>query len=390
MCDFKIKKTNLIVANLMDSSLLDLEKKGVFETIGNIYNPYCAYKKVIHFSPHVDDEALQKKLGNYNIEIKTHHAAGLRPIKIILAIYLVYKTIKIESVDIVRGRLPYLSSLIGLIAAKLTKKKFVVSLGGDNRIPQELNKQYHYNSRFFSYLIEWFVLSLSNSVICPNEFTKRYVSKIIGEKKAFKKCEIIPWISIPIKKNSDEKKYVSLLKKKKPIILIVGFLNHYKFTDVIYNFLSKTFMNECDAANAEYVFCGSGPLLEEGRKRFEKNNSVSFLGWTEQSDVGFLMSKATIVLIPMSGFVLLEAASQAKAVITSDVEWHSELVKHGINGCVVNPKDENEWLLAINQLLANKKTRDLMGDRLKLKYLKEYSPEKCAAFEMNLYEKLIN
>lgn len=384
------ERTRLTIANFMDSSLYDLVKKGVFDGVGWIYNPDHAYARVIHFTPHRRDEALGPALAPHGIEIRGHDASGLSPLKILRAIGTAWRAIGVERVDIVRGRLPYLGSLIGGVAARLRGRPFVVSLGGDNRIAQERNEKYYYNSRRISYLMEWTVLMLATAIIVPNRYTAEYVARILGQSRANRRCVRIPWILPPPRENGEASDAIKSVAYDKPILLIVGFLNKYKYIDVIYEFLIAAFATDSPAAKVRYVFCGDGPLLQKGRALFAENPNVSFLGWTSQSDVRALMKRAEVVLIPMSGYVLLEAASLGKAVVTSNVEWHGELVTDGETGFVVAPDNPVSWRAATEWLLSNRGQAARFGAALRQRYLNEYAPEKSIAAEINLYYSLVN
>lgn len=383
--------TGLVIANFMDSSLHDLAKKGVFDSVAEIYNPGGAYARVIHFTPHRQDEEIGDALALHGIEIRSHDAGGLSPLKILRTVFSVWRTIGKEHVDLVRGRLPYLGSLIGGTAAVLRRRPFVVSLGGDNRIAQQRNNQYYYNSRWISYGMEWLVLRLATAIIVPNRFSAAYVAQIIGQRLADKKCVRIPWISLPAPANEEPVIVDEFAGGNQPLVLIVGFLNRYKFTDILFDFLEIAFRDGSGLApRAHYVFCGDGPLLDEGRDRFADNPNVSFLGWTPQAKVRALMQRSDIVFVPMSGFVLLEAAALGKPVVTSNIEWHSELVTDGEAGLVIQPDDVSAWRSATERLLRNDEAAQRMGLALQQRFLDEYAPEKCIAAEINLYRDLVD
>lgn len=389
---------NFVIANFMDSSLQDLEKKGVFETIGEIYNPNKQFKRVLHFTPHLKDRSVADRLSDYNIEIWTHDIGWLRPRRLLPEIWRLSKVFRQEKVSLVRGRLPYLGSLIGCLAARIVGIPSVVSLGGDNRIVQERNNSYAFNSIFVSYFIEWLVLKLAKAIIVPNQYTKRYVEKICGERTA-KKCACIPWLSKPVLESVAQERLAcqpakavsGLLNRNLPFILIVGFLNRYKYTDVLFDMLADFVDQDLSGdARPHFVFCGDGPLREDGENRFAMRSDIHFLGWTSQADIHALMREAKIVLVPMSGFVLLEASSIGKPVITSDVEWHQEIITNGKTGTVVEPTDRKAWASAIRDMIQNPEHAMQMGSELKKRYWDEYAPQFAIQKEADLYQSLVN
>lgn len=386
----KSEKTKPIIMNIMDSSLKDLEKKGVFSSISRLYNPNNAFARVFHFTPHEKDLELATRLDSSNIEILRHPVEGLSPIKALYTTIIMWRMIKKKKVDLVRGRLPYLGSLMGGVAAKLAKKPFVVSLGGDNRIVQEKNGIFNYNSKLISYTMEWLVLKLATAIIVPNKHTYKYVESIIGTGAAGNKSIRIPWISDPIEKTGlpIEDPRITDIPKSKKLVVIVGFLNRYKFTDVLYEAL-ESILSVKKMPPIQFVFCGDGPLREEGELKFLNEDTVTFLGWTDRELVQQLMREAEVVLVPMSGFVLLEAASLGKPVITSNVEWHSEMVKNNDTGIVVQPDVPQEWQEALMTMLEDPEKASALGENLEALYLEQYSPTISIETELKLYERLI-
>jgi glycosyltransferase involved in cell wall biosynthesis len=375
----------------MDSSLKDLERKGVLSTVGDIYNPDKVYKKVIHFTPHAQDLELAEVLSGDKISIVCHQAAGISPIRIIRAVRQASSVFKKEGVDVVRGRLPYVGSLIGGVAARLRSLPFVVSLGGDNRIAQERNRAYYYNYRFLSYGMEALVLKMADAVIVPNRFTRLYVEEIIGSRAAHRKCVTIPWMSSPIEEEDPGAPAIDhLVSSDAAVVPIIGFVNKYKFSDVLFDGLEGLPDTYYDGRPLQFVFCGDGPLRKEGEERFRDQGNIRFVGWQERTLVHTLLRRAAFVLIPMSGFVLLEAASIGKPVITSAMEWHPELIRDGETGLLADPYDPLSWREAITSFSSDPARAREMGRRLRASYEAAYSRERSINAEVSLYERLAN
>jgi glycosyltransferase involved in cell wall biosynthesis len=90
----------------------------------------------------------------------------------------------------------------------------------------------------------------------------------------------------------------------------------------------------------------------------------------------------------MSGFVLLEAASIGKPVITSAMEWHPELVRNGETGLLVDPYDPSSWRKAISICASDPLRTRAMGHKLRAQYEADYSRERSIDGEVSLYERL--
>ncbi|HUZ75742.1 MAG TPA: glycosyltransferase [Stellaceae bacterium] len=373
------------VANFMDSRLDDLHRKGVLASAPGIYNPERAYSKVVHFSPYPSDISYAAPLAAGGIDLMCYDPRPRHPLRALRSIIGIVNRIRREKINIIRGRSPYAGSLIGCIIGRLLGIPSVVSLGGDNRIAQELNDRYLFNSRLISYRMEWLVLRLCNRIIVPNRFTKSYVAGIIGSRAA-EKCAVIPWISEEAPASVidvDTLRARLSLPPGRQIVPIIAFLNRYKFTNILYEALAEP------RDDLVFVFCGDGPLRSEGEARFANRDDVRFIGWQDRAVVHSLIRAAPFVLVPMSGFVLLETASAGKPVITTRVEWHSELVEDGVSGFVVEPTDIMQWRRAISAMHENRDRALAMGRALHQRYEREYRPQRSRALELALYEELI-
>ena len=370
----------MIIANFQESSFHSLKKKGVLELAKKIYNPKTKYI-VHHFSPHINDLNFKKIFEKNKIYIKHYHCKAIQPIKFIISLYMIFKEIKKNKVQLVRCRLPYIGSLLACIVAKILNIPSVVSLGGNNRLSQELNNTYLYNSKFLSYNIEKIVLNFCDVIITPNYYTKNYVKSIIGEKKS-QKCKIIPWINFLPEKKKIEK------KSKVDVIMIIGFLNKYKFTHVLFNVIDTLINDKNYKKKILFKFCGDGPLMNKGKKRFKSN--VKFLGWRSRTETLQLINSCSMLLIPMSGNVIFEAANFGKPVISSKLEWHSEIIEHKKTGLLVDPHNEKEWIDSIKLFLKKKTLASKMGFALEKKYKKNYSSNIAIKKEFDLYRKLID
>lgn len=383
----------MIVANFMDSSLLDLRKKGVFDGVGETYNPRLMYDAVLHFTPHAQDMVLAPSLADSRIELVLHPVHGLQPRKILATIIRIARLLRHRHVDIVRGRLPYLGSLMGVIAAHLVGCPSVVSLGGDNRIVQERNNAFYLGSRRLSYGIEWLTLALADRIIVPNAFTARYVAKILGNEIARKKCVTIPWLSppVPADDSQDAARLAEFgITKGEIVVPIIGFVNRYKYSDVIFDALSEGAVTGPDNRPACFFFIGDGPLRQAGEERFRGRSDVRFVGWQDRAVVQAFLRRADLVLIPMSGFVLLEAASLGKLIVSSKIEWHSEVIRDGETGFLVDPSRSEAWRSAITHAVQEAPERRMqMADKLRNHYAAELDLSVAIEKEAALYASLV-
>jgi glycosyltransferase involved in cell wall biosynthesis len=265
----------------------------------------------------------------------------------------------------------------------------VVSLGGDNRIAQERNGSFYLGSKRLSYGVEWLTLQLATSIIAPNSFTKGYVGSIIGPRRASAKCVVIPWLSAPVPASDagDRNLLAGLgIAPGTIVVPVIGFVNRYKYSDVLFDAIAQGPIAAPGNAPVLVCFLGDGPLRQEGEARFADRPDVRFLGWQERQVVHAFLRCADVVLIPMSGFVLLEAASLGKTVISSRVEWHGELIRDGETGYLVDPTSPAAWRQALARALAeDPQHRRQMSARLLALYQAEYALDIAVRRELELY-----
>ena len=367
----------------MDSSLGALEAKGNLSTAPSLYNPGRVAERVVHFTPDEDDVRFAGFFATWGITIVPYlrrSDRGPRLLRAAVGLWRVLRAMRRERVQLARARLPYLGGLFGCLAGWLLGVPCVVSLGGDNRLAHGLSGEYPFGNRQLSRAIEVFVLRMARAVVVPNVFTRDYVLSLIGAKAAAR-IRVIPWRIERIRSGSVEAP--PGLEPGLPIILTVGFLNLYKHSDVLYAVVER--LTRSDGPRAQFVFCGDGPLRDLGKRMFAGHRNVSFPGWQQREAVNTLLRHAAIVLVPMSGFVLLEAASLGRAVVASRLEWHSELVRDGESGFLVEARDVAAWTDRIRLLLEDVPLRERLGEALLRRFEADYGPERAEKAEIDLY-----
>jgi glycosyltransferase involved in cell wall biosynthesis len=252
-------------------------------------------------------------------------------------------------------------------------------------LPQEQSGVYHLGSRRLSYATETAVLRLCDVVLAPNQFTKDYVARIIGRGRAESKVRVIPWRIDPRADAPTPDLSRAGIPEDRNVVAVIGFLNRYKYSDVMFEVAKRLVTGPEPPV---FVFCGDGDLRATGEAALAGSADVHFLGWQPRPVVQALIRAATAVLVPMSGFVLLEAAAEARAVVSSRTEWHAELVEDAVNGFLVDPTDVDGWVERTRRLLRDPGLRETMGGRLRRRYELDYAPAVVLAREVELYRSL--
>jgi len=115
--------------------------------------------------------------------------------------------------------------------------------------------------------------------------------------------------------------------------------------------------------------------------------------WGRREDMPRVFAGANIVCLPSyrEGLpkVLLEAASSARAIVTTNVPGCREAVTDGDNGLLVPPRDAVALAAALEKLIADPELRRKMGKRGRERVLAEFSESRVMSETMAIYRQLL-
>lgn len=115
--------------------------------------------------------------------------------------------------------------------------------------------------------------------------------------------------------------------------------------------------------------------------------------WGHREDMPAVYAAAMLVVLPSyrEGLpkVLLEAAACGKAMVATDVPGCREIVRDRFNGLLVPPKDSVTLAAAIEELLIDQKTREIMGQRSRTRVMVEWSGPRIAEQVLGLYHDMV-
>lgn len=116
--------------------------------------------------------------------------------------------------------------------------------------------------------------------------------------------------------------------------------------------------------------------------------------WGQSEDMPHVLSQAHIVVLPSfygEGLpkVLLEAAASARPIIATDIPGCREIVRHGINGFLISPRDVRALADAISKLLSLPELARRMGQAGRAIAEEEFAEGIVAAQTLELYHELL-
>ena len=178
------------------------------------------------------------------------------------------------------------------------------------------------------------------------------------------------------------------VKESQPFFLTVGMINRRKAQlDVV-----EILEDSASAFEAKYIIIGKdneeNPYLENLEHFIEQNqlqNTVLIRPFDKELRV--LYSTATATIIPSIsetfGRVVIESGFYGTPVIVRDIEPLCELIEHGENGLVWDGT-KGHLLELTKRLLCDTQYRDLLGNNLREKVLRDFSDQRYAQSVKNV------
>jgi glycosyltransferase involved in cell wall biosynthesis len=371
-------------------SLAAFEKKGnLTHYVEVLYNPgdffhgahILAFDKVdlevrlknptlrVHYLPHLTFGRDISRLGRY---------IG-RGLSFPFMLYQAVRIARRERISVIRSRNAYLAGSLAVLTGKITGIPVVVSLGGDNRIAQRLLGRYYLYNRYLSYRIEEFSLRLADRVFCTNEFTRQYAIRL-GVRP--ERTRVVPH---RVDVNLIGATEARARDDARPMVLFIGRFEPDKQVDVLVEAVPRVLERQ---PHARFVFIGNGSMraaLEQRCQALGITPSVVFTGYQTRDQIAVHLAAASVVWIPMSGFVIYEAAAAQRAIVAFDVEWHSEFIEDGVTGLLVKDRDAGAAADAVVRLLGNPDQAAILAANAARRFREECDPDRLVAREIQEY-----
>lgn len=179
----------------------------------------------------------------------------------------------------------------------------------------------------------------------------------------------------------------------KPVVMLASRLLWDKG---VREFVEAAFLLRRQGVCARFVLVGDGdpenPANIPSSQIQEWQHTEDIELWGHRNDMAEVISQAHVVCLPSyrEGLpkVLLEAASCAKPIVTTDVPGCREIVRHGKNGLLVPARNPVALAEAIKALLDEPEKRCCMGEAGRQIVEQEFAQEVIVAQTLELYNKI--
>lgn len=299
----------------------------------------------LHFCTLAPSGRLQEEIGQKGLK---SYALNFKGLWNILPVYArLLRLLKKEKFDIIHTHL-FLSSFLGLTAARLTGNSFCVT-----------TRHYSdYMYRFGNFLkikMDRLCLGLSDRVIAVSDA----VAKLMKEKDRISGAKItVIHNGIDLGKIMQDQSASNRVREQfgisdSLVVGAVGSLQHRKGHSFLIEAMPLVIKQH---PRAKLVIAGEGPLLENLKKQAKKigvDRQVIFCGYC--NDIYPVISAFDVFVQPSVeegfGIAVLEALAMGKPVIASCVGGIPEIIRGNICGRLVPPADANRLAEAIIDVL---------------------------------------
>jgi N,N'-diacetylbacillosaminyl-diphospho-undecaprenol alpha-1,3-N-acetylgalactosaminyltransferase len=305
--------------------------------------------------------------------------SSLNPLKELSAIRNIYCAIKPLELDILHT-FTAKPNIYGTIAGRLAKVPRIINLVeglGSFYLENDLK------SRMIRIVIELLytrIFKLSDTVMFVNQDDPAYlISKnIVSPEKVF----IIKGVGI------DTKEWKPLPKTDEwiRVTMIARALKHKGVEEYIEaaTLLGKKY------PDVSFQFVGSpdeGNEFSVTEAFMKSQTSINYLG--QQNNIRHILSQSDIFVLPSYREGLprtsMEALSMELPIVTTDVVGCRETVDEGVNGFLIPAKNALALADAIESLINNKDLRHRMGEKSRIKAMKEFDVDKIVDKHLEVY-----
>lgn len=257
-----------------------------------------------------------------------------RPIESFYWAFATYKKIREFDPDVVLATYAHTTGFIGAIASMLAKRTFVVHVvGSDLRFQART---------LLGRLMVSLIFRKSSGVVCVSRDLQTIAMQL-----GAKHTTVIP---DPVDTCNCENS--KLVKRKSNLIISVSSLIPLK--GLSYLVIAMKRISDC-----RLVVIGEGgerKKLETLSQELGLSNRVFFVGWMDHgSEFWDYLKEATLFVLPSTSEgtprAIIEAMACGLPIVSTRVGGIPEIIKDGVNGFLVSPRNEEQLVGAIQRVL---------------------------------------
>ena len=320
------------------------------------------------------EEIISKNVSVYRCSLNFRYHKGL------VSIEFIKRILSANDYDMYHVHIPFPLGLeIAVVASKFHNIPLVVTHHGEYT---KGNVLYSLISSTYSKICRTISLKYADWIVF---LTQSYSESLKLNKKIRKKIKIIK-SGVDTQRFSTTNDGATLRKKygftdRDKVVLFVGSLslyNRYKGVDYLIKALSG--IRSADG-NIKLVIVGRGELvseLKELAKQLKLENEVIFATSVSDEELPYYYAMCDVFVLPSIsgpesfGIVLLEAMASGKPVIASNLPGVKDVVKEGITGYLVEPKNVEQLGQRILKIMEDVEHGKKLGENSRKVIIEEY------------------
>ncbi|WP_447968610.1 glycosyltransferase family 4 protein [Nitrospira sp. M1] len=283
------------------------------------------------------------------------------PLYILIAAWGIRRLIRTHRIDVVRASDPYWAALCGWLGSAGTSANFCISIHADwdhfYSLDPQLGAPKILGLRFLAKVLESFLLRKAKCVLCIRRSLFAYAERSGARSEQLR---YIPH-GVNLEYFRDVPSRPSDLPQGRKLVVFAGRLSQQNYVDDVLA-VAKHLAPRGDSM---VVFAGGGPEASRLKYVVSRNpdlvHTVYFAGFLPRESVIALRFAATVNLVPMGGFSLIEACASGRPTVAYDVQWHSELIEDQCSGLLLAEGDVTGLVCAVDSLLNNPEWADEIG-----------------------------
>ena len=385
---------------LVPTTLESLQAKGVADAI--LYRDlggYFDHVYTVHF-PALEDRVVRFSERHTILEFSQHHFSNLQafPMMNLIAseirlIFSLLRLVKTEEISVIRAQDPYVQGANALFLSKMTGIPFLISVHSNYDLTRRSTGRVAYRflrSHRIEKTIEKFVFQRADLVIAISDDNRDFAIRN-GASPSKTTTVRIPTLPIHYDDAQPTRDLKSELKLQGwKVVVYVGRLSPEKYPDDIVKCARLVVDRRGDAV---FLLVGDGPMRDSLRRLADSvgvGQHVRALGFQSQERVRDLMHTADVIVAPLVGRALIEAALSGTPIVAYDVEWHRELIRNLETGLLVPNRDYAGMATAILWTLDHPSEAKTLGRNARMTALQRFHSKELLEREKACFERLLS
>ncbi len=384
---------------LVPTTLEELEAKGVADAIRyRDLDGYFEHVYTVHF-PARRDRVIQLSERHTILEFSQHHFSNLHafPMMNLIAsearfLISLWRLVKTGKISVIRAQDPYVQGANAFFLSKITGIPFLISVHSNYDLTRRSTGRLVYRflrSHRIEKAIERFVFQQANFTIAISDDNRDFAIRN-GASPSKVATVRIPTFSVhydETRRPRNVKSELGLQDRK--MVVYVGRLSPEKYPDDVVKCAGVVARQRDDVV---FILVGDGPMrgdLQQLTDSMELSQHVQILGFQPQEQVRDLMHTADVIVSPLTGRALIEAALSGTPVVAYDVEWHRELIRNHNTGLLVPSRDYAAMATAILWVFDHPSEARTFGAHARAVTLEQFHPRKLLREEIACFERVL-